>query len=77
MLCGLVFGDWGYWWAALDVPVVAIDDNLRGVADQEEVPVYESHENTAADDVAEGGRDHALPDVVANCDVWVVQEDLQ
>jgi hypothetical protein len=52
--------------AAVDVPVVAIDDDFRGVADQEEVPVDNCDEDTATDDVAEGGGDHALPDVKGN-----------
>lgn len=76
VFCGLVVWDWCDWRAALDIPVIAIDDDFRGVADEEEVPVYESHEDTAADDVAESSRDHALPDVVANSNVWMVQEDL-
>lgn len=62
--------------AAVDIPVVAIDDDLGGIANQEEVPVDKCDKDTAADDVAESCRDHALPDVVAHADVWVMQENL-
>jgi len=40
------------------------------------VPVNESDKDTASNDVAEGGRDHALPDVVANGNVRVMVENL-
>jgi hypothetical protein len=60
----------------LNVPVVAIDDDVGGVADQEEVPVYHCDEDAAADDVAEGGGDHALPNIIAHADVWVMEENL-
>jgi hypothetical protein len=40
------------------------------------VPVYHCDEDAAADDVAEGGGDHALPDVVGNRNVWVFEENL-
>jgi hypothetical protein len=50
--------------AALNVPVVAIDDNFSAVTDQEEVPVDNCDEDTAAYDVAEAGWNHALPDIV-------------
>jgi hypothetical protein len=36
------------------------------------VPVNDCNKDTATDDVAESGGNHALPDVVAHADVWMV-----
>jgi hypothetical protein len=55
----------------LDIPVVAIDDDFGGVADQEEVPIDHCDKDTATDDIAESGWDHALPDIVANVNIRV------
>lgn len=51
------------------------DGDWVTVSDNEEVPVDGGYEDAAADDVAEGGGDHALPDVVADIDIRVAQED--
>jgi len=50
--------------AALDIPVITIDDDLGAVTDQEEVPVNDCDEDTATDNVAKAGWNHALPDIV-------------
>lgn len=50
--------------AALNVPVVTVDDDFSAVTDQEEVPVDHCDEDTATDDVAEAGWNHALPNIV-------------
>jgi hypothetical protein len=49
---------------ALNIPVVAIDDDFSAVTDQEEVPVDHCDEDTTTDDIAEAGWNHALPDIV-------------
>ncbi len=44
-------------------------------ASEEQVPIDDSREEAAADEVAQEGRDHGLPDVVADGDVWGAEED--
>ena len=40
-----------------------------------QVPIYDSSEQTASDDITNQGWDHALPDVVPDCDIRTAQED--
>lgn len=44
-------------------------------ASEEEIPVYDSRKQAAADEVSEEGRDHRFPDVVADGDVGGAEED--
>lgn len=59
----------------MQLEVLAINRHRIAVTDKVEVPVDDCNEKTASDDVADGGWDHALPDVVANGDVWMTEED--
>ena len=60
----------------MNIPVIAIDDDFLGIAEDEEVPVDTRDEHTATDNVAEGSGDHAFPDVVFNVDLRVMKENL-
>ena len=55
--------------------VSPINDDRRAAPGEEQVPVHDTDEESAADEIAQSRRDHTFPDVVTDCQAWCTVED--
>lgn len=59
----------------MQVEVVAVNSDRVGITSQVQVPVHGRNKHRSTNDVSERCGNHALPDVVADCDLGVAEEN--